>query len=171
MEQLQEIYQDTPLGHGRLFIKQLTSSAIVPTKERDSDEGYDVYADENITIPMGRTKKVSTGIAGYATSIRKFITKEGEETEVHGNDIWLQVESRSGMSIKGIFTVGGIIDTSYRGEIGIVLANMSGEDYVVTKGDKIAQIVLREHISVPIQVVTELNSTDRGSKGFGSSGK
>jgi dUTP pyrophosphatase len=64
-----------------------------------------------------------------------------------------------------------VLDSGYVGEIGVLLANLTGADYTITQGDKIAQLVIREHISMPIEEVTELPDSDRGSKGFGSSGK
>lgn len=137
-----------------LCVKRITDTSKLPTKERDSDEGYDIYSNEDITIPNGQTRKISTGIISY----------------VSDDDYWLQVESRSGLSCKGLFVIGGIVDSSYRGEIGVIMANLSGEDYNIKQGNKIAQMVIRAHKSMPINEVEEVSIGERGTNGFGSSG-
>jgi len=86
----------------------------------------------------------------------------------------MKVEGRSGLSVKGVFPVGGIIDPTYRGEIGIVLANVSGKDYKIAQGDRIAQLVVyvvNTSFSLNMVEVDAITPNyERGEQGFGSSG-
>ena len=85
-----------------------------------------------------------------------------------------QIRSRSGMSLKhGIFALNapGTIDSDYRGEIMIILANFSSEDYTIKRGDRIAQAVFARHETAVFEIVETLSDTERGSGGFGSTGK
>ena len=76
------------------------------------------------------------------------------------------------MNVKhGVVSLGGTIDEPYRGSIVVKLYNMSDEDYVVNAGDKVAQLVIMPYLAPKLEVVDELSETDRGSLGFGSSGK
>lgn len=129
--------------------------AILPTKNHDSDTGYDVYCIEDKVIPARGSVVVAVGL--------KFADiPEG---------YWIRVESRSGLGFKhGIMAHPGIIDNGYRGDAGIKLYNLTDTDYAVKKGDRIAQFVvyMTLHMSVEEGKVQE---TARGEKGFGSSGK
>lgn len=85
-----------------------------------------------------------------------------------------QVRPRSGLAIKNGITVlnsPGTIDADYRGEIGVILINHSGVDFVIKHGDRIAQMVVAAHEKVEWNSVDELGVTDRGDGGFGSTGK
>lgn len=82
-----------------------------------------------------------------------------------------QIRSRSGLVLKeGIFILNspGTIDSDYRGEIGVILANLSDEPYLTNKGDRIAQLVICHIVRVDVQEVNELAVTQRGCNGFGS---
>ena len=84
-----------------------------------------------------------------------------------------QVRPRSGLALKkGITCLNspGTIDADYRGEIGVILANMSNEEFVVQKGDRIAQMVIAKHERAEWEEVSSLDETDRGAGGFGSTG-
>ena len=84
---------------------------------------------------------------------------------------WVKVEGRSGMGFKhGIMPHPGIIDNGYRGDAGIKLYNLTDNDYLVSAGDRIAQFVVYKNFSVIVEEGETVNS-DRGSNGFGSSGK
>lgn len=92
------------------------------------------------------------------------------------NPIWFRINSRSGLALKhGIITMGGIIDTDYRGEIVVILLNTSEVDYLIGSGDKIAQVELPFPYQVEFEEVSQTEfdklETHRGDKGFGSSGK
>ena len=84
-----------------------------------------------------------------------------------------QVRPRSGLAIKKGITVlnsPGTIDADYRGEIGVILVNLSNEDFTINDGERIAQLVIAKHERAEWGSVEELSETDRGSGGFGSTG-
>jgi len=84
-----------------------------------------------------------------------------------------QVRPRSGLAAKKGITVlnaPGTIDADYRGEIGVILVNLSNEDFVIENGERIAQLVIAKHERAEWQLTEELSSTDRGEGGFGSTG-
>ena len=138
-----------------LKIKKLNSEAKLPTKHHESDAGLDFYCVEEVVVKSGEQAVVKTGVSievpfGYTGLI------------------W----DKSGISIKhGIKTLGGVIDSGYRGEILIGVINHSKEDYIFEKGNKIAQMLIQKIEDVNIKEVEELSVADRGEKGFGSTGK
>lgn len=84
-----------------------------------------------------------------------------------------QVRPRSGLAAKKGITVlnsPGTIDADYRGEIGVILVNLSNEDYTIEQGERIAQLVIAKHERAAWELVEELSETDRGEGGFGSTG-
>lgn len=84
-----------------------------------------------------------------------------------------QVRPRSGLAAKKGITVlnsPGTVDADYRGEIGVILVNLSNEEFIVNDGERIAQLIIAKHERVNWQEVTVLNETERGSGGFGSTG-
>jgi dUTP pyrophosphatase len=84
-----------------------------------------------------------------------------------------QVRPRSGLAAKKGITVlnaPGTIDADYRGEIGVILVNLSNEDFTINNGERIAQLVIAKHERAEWEVTEELSSTDRGEGGFGSTG-
>ncbi len=86
----------------------------------------------------------------------------------------MQVRPRSGLAFKKGITVlnsPGTIDADYRGEIGVLLINLSDQDFEINSGERIAQLVIAKHESPLMIEVAELSSTDRGTGGFGSTGK
>ena len=85
-----------------------------------------------------------------------------------------QVRPRSGLALKhgiSVLNTPGTIDADYRGDIGVILINLSHEDFAVNDGDRIAQLVIAKHEKINFIEVEELNETDRGAGGFGSTGK
>ena len=129
--------------------------AKLPTKNHESDTGYDVYSIEDKTIPSRGSAVVGVGL--------KFASiPEG---------YWIKVESRSGLGFKhGIMAHPGIIDCGYRGDAGIKLYNLTDKDYEVKAGDRIAQFVVYLNFSMPVEW-GKAEESERGEKGFGSSGK
>ena len=84
-----------------------------------------------------------------------------------------QVRPRSGLAIKhgiGVLNAPGTIDADYRGEIKVILVNLSAEPFTINDGDRIAQMVIARHEPIPWQPATELSETERGTGGFGHSG-
>jgi len=129
--------------------------AKLPTKNHESDTGYDVYSIEDKVIPARQSAVVGVGL--------KFADiPEG---------YWVKVESRSGLGFKhGITAHPGIIDNGYRGDAGIKLYNLTDTDYTIKAGDRIAQFVVYMNIGMQVEWGT-VQETARGEKGFGSSGK
>lgn len=129
--------------------------AKLPTKNHESDTGYDVYSVEDRTIPARGSAVVGVGL--------KFADiPEG---------YWVKVESRSGLGFKhGITAHPGIIDNGYRGDAGIKLYNLTDTDYQVKAGDRIAQFIVYMNLGMHVEWGTVQESA-RGEKGFGSSGK
>ena len=85
-----------------------------------------------------------------------------------------QVRPRSGLALKkgiSVLNAPGTIDADYRGEIGVILINLSDSDFMINTGDRIAQMVIAKHETISWKVVDELDDSLRGDKGFGSTGK
>jgi dUTP pyrophosphatase len=147
-------------GHveSKLFIKikKLSDDAIIPSYANKGDAGFDLISTETITICAGETKLIPTGLA--------FAIPDGFE---------MQVRPRSGMSFKTKFRVSnspGTIDSGYRGEVKIIGENIGTSPIFINKGDRIAQGVICPVYEADFHIVDDLNSTDRGIGGFGSSG-
>lgn len=117
------------------------------------DLAADVYAAEGALIAAGATVAVPTGIAL-------------EFPSTHG----ALVEDRSGLAIRGITTLAGVIDPGYRGELKIVLTNLSTATVEVKAGERIAQLRIVQRIEAQFEEVEELQEAARGSAGFGSTG-
>ena len=138
-----------------LKVKRFTNTAKLPEKAHQGDLGYDIFADEDIWIPWGEHKLVSTGISACINSYKYgFIIKD-----------------RSSMACHGLFIHGGVIDTGYTGEIKVLFNNNSNTSLKIEKGDKIAQLIPTKVINFEIEEVDELFETKRGKNGFGSTGK
>lgn len=153
----------------RIKFKKLTETAKLPTAIREGDIGFDVYCDEDFLLMPGSVKKIKTNI-----QLADMPTMDNDR-----NRIFMKIEGRSGLSAKGIFPTGGIIDCSYRGEIGVVLNMVSNPDsgprgIQFRCGDRIAQLVVYKVATMGEVVMEETDTvTDsiRGDQGFGSSGK
>ena len=117
------------------------------------DLAADLYAAEALMIAPGTTVAVSTGVAL-------------EFPSTHG----ALVEDRSGMAIKGVTTLAGVIDPGYRGEIRVVVTNLGAAVVEVKAGDRIAQLRIVQRIQADFEEVTELGAAARGANGFGSTG-
>ncbi len=149
--------------------KRMSETAKLPTAIRAGDIGFDVYCDEDFLLMPGNVKKVKTNI-----QLADMPTMDNDR-----NRIFIKIEGRSGLSAKGIFPTGGIIDCSYRGEIGVVLNMVSNPDsgprgIEFKCGDRIAQLVVYKVATMGEVVMEETDTvtdTNRGSAGFGSSGK
>lgn len=139
----------------RLRVKRFNPNVKLPTRTHESDAGLDLYAPEDITIPFGRRVKVPSGI-GVALA-------EGT--------VGLLFD-RSSTGALGTRVLGGVIDASYRGEIGIVIANVANPEGIEFKaGDKIMQLLIVPVFTPEVLEVNDFEDTDRGAKGFGSSGR
>jgi dUTP pyrophosphatase len=117
------------------------------------DLAADLYAAEGATIAAGATAAVSTGVAM-------------EFPSTHG----ALVEDRSGLAMRGVTTLAGVIDPGYRGEIKVVMANLGAAALEIQAGDRIAQLRIVRRIEAEFEEVEELVEAPRGVKGFGSTG-
>ena len=141
-----------------LKVKLLNPSAKLPCYSSAWAAGMDVHADNSFDVPAGSTRLVKTGIA---------VSWSGPDA----SNYYLRVAPRSGLALKsGIFVNAGVIDWDYRGEIGVVLYNSSDVNFEVKPGDRIAQMILEKINRVSVVLTEELDSTDRGTGGFGSTG-
>ena len=128
----------------------------LPAYATDGAAGMDVLAAEDVVLPPGGRHAVATG---YALAIP------------HGFEV--QVRPRSGLALKHGITVPntpGTIDSDYRGEVKVILINHGAEDFAIQRGDRIAQLVLAPVVQARWDVVDQLDVTDRGAGGFGSTG-
>jgi|TARA_B110000259_G_scaffold175231_1_gene210258 deoxyuridine 5'-triphosphate nucleotidohydrolase len=124
-----------------------------PTRGSDEAAGYDLYSYESETVAPNQNKLIDTGIS----------IKVPEGT-------YGRIAPRSGVSKKGILINAGVIDRDYRGPVKIMVHNLSSNDYVINKNDRIAQLILEQIKTPPMELVEELDDTVRGEGGFGSTG-
>ena len=139
-----------------LRFRKVHPDAVLPAYAHPSDAGMDVRSVDDLTIAPGKRALVHTGLVMLLPP-----------------DYEAQVRPRSGLALKSGVTVlntPGSIDSGYRGEVGVILANFGEADFQVKKGDKIAQIVIAPVTQPEIVETTEVDETDRGSGGFGSTG-
>ena len=130
----------------------------LPRYETELSAGMDVrsFIESPIILKPFERKLVNTGL--YAQ------LEKGYE---------IQVRPRSGLALKKGITVlnsPGTIDADYRGEIGVILINLSNDDFIINSGDRIAQLVISKHEQPNLEQTDSLDSTSRGEKGFGSTG-
>lgn len=138
-----------------LRIKCLSETAKIPTLADADAAGYDLYSSVEMTITPGTRNLVKTDIA----------------MDIPENH-YGQIKSRSSIAWKNKVDVGaGVIDRNYRGEIKVLLINMSNETFHINVHDRIAQIVFIKYSTFTVENVDQLSETSRGSFGFGSTGK
>ena len=140
----------------RIPLKRLDTDLPAPIQAHAGDAGADLRAAETFTLRPGERATVPTGIAvaipdGHAGLV---VPRSG-------------LASRHGV---GVVNAPGLIDSGYRGEIGVILVNHGEEDFEVARGDRIAQLVVVPVIAAAFQEVDELPKSDRGEGGFGSTG-
>lgn len=138
----------------KIVFKKTNEDAKLPTKNMEAT-GWDVYAVETKVVPARGSAVIDNGLQlGYITP-----------------GFWIQVATRSGLGFKkGIEAFRGVIDQDYRGNLGIKLYNNTDEDVVIEKGDRYAQLLVYRNYSSTVEF-GEVENTERGTKGFGSSGK
>jgi dUTP pyrophosphatase len=130
--------------------------ARIPTRNFDNDTGFDIYSVETIVIPARGSSVVDVGLSfAYITP-----------------GYWVKIEGRSGLGFKhGITPHPGIIDQGYRGTAGIKLYNNTDTEYTVKRGERIAQLIVYRNYFVEMSEAENVEESERGAKGFGSSGK
>lgn len=134
---------------------KLDKGAIMPTRAHDTDAGLDLYCREDKMLWAGQSVKFDTGV----------------HIELpHG--YFGKIESKSGLNVNhGIVSMGGVIDEGYTGSIVVKLYSCGATSHKFLKGDKIAQLVILPYLDPDLEEVDELEQSDRGSDGFGSTGR
>lgn len=140
-----------------IHVKKLHDKTLLPTYQTVDSAGADIYAllDQDVIIPHGTIAMIPTGLSVEIPS--------GYE---------IQIRARSGLASKGLIIPNGpgTIDADYRGEIKVLLLNLSGKDFIITPEMRIAQMVVAPTLQAQFSFVEELSATKRGSGGFGSTG-
>ena len=137
-------------------VKIVLENVEIPSYANSDDAGVDLYSKEDVVIPAGA---------------RGFLAKTGIRIELP-KGYELQIRPKSGNSIKTpLRVILGTVDAGYRGEVGVIIDNLSDEDFKLSKDKAIAQAVLNYVPKINFKVVNELSNSDRGEGGFGSSGR
>ncbi|KAI3644834.1 hypothetical protein MP228_010998 [Amoeboaphelidium protococcarum] len=137
-----------------LRVKKLSDKARLPTRGSVHAAGYDLYAAKEVTVSAKGKCVVPTDLS--------IAIPEGT---------YARVAPRSGLAVKNFIDVGaGVVDFDYRGPLGVVLFNFSDVDFQVKEGDRIAQLILERIVTPDVVEVEDLENTDRGVNGFGSTG-
>ncbi|KAI9361651.1 mitochondrial deoxyuridine 5'-triphosphate nucleotidohydrolase, partial [Zopfochytrium polystomum] len=137
-----------------LKVKLLSDRARLPTRGSAGAAGYDLYSAVTTTIPPHSRSVVATDISVAIPA-----------------GTYGRVAPRSGLAVKHFIDVGaGVVDSDYRGPLGVVLFNFGGVPFDVQQGDRIAQLILEKYLVADAVVVDELDDTERGDGGFGSTG-
>ncbi|MDC3110778.1 dUTP diphosphatase [Pelagibacteraceae bacterium] len=145
----------------RILIKKVSTNPLfkLPKYESNGAAGMDLSADIDSEVELKPLERFLFP-TGIAISLPK--------------DLEAQIRPRSGLAIKNGITLlntPGTVDSDYRGEIKVILVNISNDKYTIKPGDRIAQMVLSQFIQGQFELVENLDETDRGSSGFGSTGK
>lgn len=136
----------------------LTEGAHVPTYAHVTDAAADLYAAETITLQAhSLSNKIHTGIC--------IALPEGWMAIIVPRS---SIGAKTGLRLSNSM---GVIDQQYHGELGILYDNLADTDYTITKGDRIAQLIITRSYQFQPQIVTQLDETERGTGGFGSTGK
>lgn len=132
----------------------LDEGAMMPTRAYKTDAGLDLYSMDSCIVSARESQKFDTGV----------------HIELPPDTVGF-IKSRSSLNVKYGICCEGVIDEGYTGSIVVNLFNNSGKDYLVIKGDKIAQLVILPVVKPDLELVDSLEQTERGDNGFGSSGK
>ena len=142
------------IGTAKVYLDE---GAKMPSRAHSDDAGYDIYARETKCIPAG-------GSAVFDTGVHIDIAK----------GFYGEIKSKSGLCVKHDLTATGVIDSGYKGAIVVKLTNHGKDDYIVVAGDKIAQLVISAFAApalVQVEELSKLGESERGSNGFGSTGR
>lgn len=140
----------------KLGFKRIHPDAVLPAYAHPSDAGMDVRSVEDLVIFPGSRVLVHTGLVMLLPPMCE-----------------AQVRPRSGLALKhgiSVLNTPGTIDSGYRGELGVILINHGESEFKVSKGDKIAQVVIAPVVQPEIFETESVDATDRGEGGFGSTG-
>jgi dUTP pyrophosphatase len=137
-----------------LKVNKIHPDARLPQYSHKGDAGLDLFSSVDCVLKKGEVKPIPSGI--------RMAIPEG-----HVGLIW----DKSGVSLKGVHRLAGVIDSGYRGEVRVVMVNFGEETFVIKKGMKIAQLLIQPVMEVEVVEAEELEKTSRGKNGFGSTGK
>ena len=138
----------------KIKVQKINPEIKIPSYAHSGDAGMDLYAAADIVIKPGERKIIATGM----------------KMEIPTGYVGL-IWDKSGLaSKKGLKIMGGVIDSTYRGEVGVVIINLSDQKYQVEKNTKISQMLIQKVENVEIEEVENLEDSLRGDGGFGSSG-
>lgn len=137
-----------------VYFKRLNDIAVKPQKTYEDDAGADLFSTSDVTIAPQSVAKVDTGL--LLEIPERYYGK---------------IESRSSIAAKGVFSVGGVIDATYRGEVKVMLHNSTKEPVFFPKGTKIAQLIIMPLPYVNFHETSVTTDTERGTGGFGSTNK
>ena len=134
--------------------KKVDADATLPTRAHPEDAGMDLYSLEDVLLEAGQGKLAKTGVAmaipeGYVGMIA----------------------DRSSLGKKGLKVAGGIVDAGYRGEVMVILRNLTHEKIILNRGERIAQMLILPIATPAVKEVKDLSETKRGEGGFGSTGR
>jgi dUTP pyrophosphatase len=154
IEKKAKMMSEEDLFENKLRVKKLSEHATIPVRGSDGAAGYDLSAAYDCVVKAKSKELVKTDLS---IAIPK--------------NTYARIAPRSGLAYKKFIDVlAGVVDYDYRGNVGVILANFGDEDFEVKKGDRIAQMIL-ERITTPECVeVEDLEATERGAGGFGSTG-
>jgi dUTP pyrophosphatase len=142
----------------KVLISKNQQNSIIPTRGSSRAAGYDLYSTESYVLKPGERKLFKTGLIMAIPS-----------------GMYGRIAPRSGLAFKkGIDVLAGVIDEDYRGDVGVILINLGQEDFSVTTGDRIAQIIFEIYNEVEFTEAikeNDLGNTERGSSGYGSTDK
>lgn len=138
----------------KLRVKKIDPGARLPAYSHSGDAGMDLFSAVDDVVAAGEVKAIPTGI--------KMAIPRG-----YVGLIW----DKSGISLRGVHRLAGVVDAGYRGEVRVVMANLGKEPFSVQKGMKIAQMLIQPVETLEIVEVEELDDTSRGEGGFGSTGR
>lgn len=144
----------------KLKVKKLHPEARLPERAHNTDAGLDCFSNVALTIPVGQTAKIDTGISLE-------LVPDNDDFHVYA----IFVHERSSMGAKGLARRAGLIDSAYRGPLVVCLTNHSDKPYQIIRGDKIAQLVVQRVETPTVEEVEELSPTLRANQGFGSTGR
>ena len=152
--QAAKIFEMTHPSFGILKLQKLNNNAALPKRSADGTAGYDLCASQDCTIPAGGKGLVHTRLSISFPA-----------------GLYARIAPRSGLALKKFIDVrAGVVDSNYRGEVGVVLFNHGDQDFVVKMGDRIAQLILEKIDTLLVEEVQGLDNTVRGTGGFGSIG-
>ena len=138
----------------KLKVKKMSPDAKLPSYGHKGDAGLDLFSSTDSVLEVGAVYAVPTGI----------------KVEIPGGYVGL-IWDKSGISLKGVHRLAGVVDAGYRGEVKVVMINWGQSPFIIEKGMKIAQLLIQPIVEVEVEEVEDLEDSTRGEGGFGSTGK